>query len=173
MHEKFRTMLSRLVADEDLVGVINSVNCTEKTYLLPNPLVRFKETCKDPQVRKWFTDVIRCGFETYMIVGLHTLSTPATRRKTESPPASSPRFTQGEVIVAIRYRKVKYNWFWRKSVDTAFLELSNVWEPTYITKGSEIVDTEIVEATLQDVVTASDFTDDGEILSLNGHIIVL
>jgi len=81
--------------------------------------------------------MIRYGWETYMTVGLHTLSTPATRHKTDNFSASSPSSTRDEVIVAIQYRKVKYHWFWRSNLDTAFLELSNVWEPMFITKGGE------------------------------------
>ena len=179
VHQKFITMLSRLLEDEDLDSVINSVSSAEKTYVLPNSSVRFEEACQNPHVRKWLENLIRYGIEVYMVIGLHTISTPSTRRMTEKSQVaecfSAPTLiTAGEVIVAIQYRKVKYHWFWRSSVDKAFLEHSNVWEPAFITKGSEAErDSEVVQATLQETVSASDFTDEGEIFDVNGQVIVL
>lgn len=173
IHQKFLTALSRFVGDEDILGVMNSLSCTEKTYILPNAALRFKEGCKDPRVRQWLTDMIQYDIETYMVVGIHTLSTPAIRQTTAQLSTSASVVTQGEVIVAIQYRKVKNGWFWRNSVDTAFLDLANVWAPALIIKGPENDQDEIVQVMLQDHVTASDYTDEGEALEVNGEVIVL
>jgi nucleoside phosphorylase len=174
VHERFVTMLSRLFGDEDVIRAINSVSCTEKLYILPNSSVRFEELCKDTRVREWFSTVIRYGIDTYMIVGLHTLSTPATCRMKGSSQVASDFASDaaGEVIIGIQYRKVRYHWFWFSGVDKAFLECSNVWEPIIITKCPTAEDREIVQATLEDNITTSDFKDEGEVITIRGQVIL-
>jgi len=175
VHESFIKMLFRLLEDEDVIRAINSISCAEKTYVLPNPCVLFQEICKDTKVREWFSNFIRYGVETYMIVGLHTLSSPVTRRMKPNDQVTSHLATEatGEAIIAIQYRKVRYHWFWRSVVDKAFLDRSDVWEPAFITKGSTTEDSEIVHATLKDVITTSDVPDEGEVIVIDGQVIVL
>jgi hypothetical protein len=94
--------------------------------------------------------------------------------RNEKIPAHLATEAAGEVIIAIQYRKVRYHWFWRSSVDKAFLDLSNVWEPAFITKGPVTEDSEIVQVTLADAVTTEDLLEEGEVIaSIDGQVIVL
>lgn len=174
--ESLVTTLSNLLQKLDIFLVINSTLSAEKTYHLLNSAVWFEKVCMEPKVRKWFENVIKYGFETYMIVGLHTVCLVPTRgivAENKVAQAGDPAIG-GEVIVAVQYRKVQFSWFWQRSVDSAFLKFSNVWEPVLIIKGSEEEeDTEVVQATLQTTVTEGDFKDEGEVHTLSGQVIVL
>jgi len=162
VHGKFAGMLSRLLGHENLDTVIGGGSYIEKSYILPNAAFRFREACGKKEVREWLEDLIMFGIEPFLIVGLHTVSGPGPSR---------------EIVVGIKYWKVKYGWFWRKSVDKTFLERSDVWQPTIVTKGTHLVDadSEVVHPAFYESLSVKNLDIvQGDIVYLrNGEVIVL
>jgi hypothetical protein len=59
---------------------------------------------------------------------------------------------EGERIYALGFRRVKYCWYKKASVDTAFLETHNTWEPFSDTRTSGFEDSsaKVIEVQLED-----------------------
>ena len=181
LYEELINIYASILNAEDGFEAISLAS--EKTYLLSNSGNWFQGLCAKHATRAWLENVIKFGWDAYMVVGIHTLceSSMATGgseervQKLEMPSGASTRpvpSTSREIIVAFQYRKVLFRWFWSRDVGTAFLEIgSNRWQPLAITRGHEDGEEDIVEATLQDVVVAEDV--DREAYTVSGQVIVL
>ena len=69
--------------------------------------------------------------------------------------ANATYYSPGEKVFALQYRKVKYEWFNSKSVDTAFLEKGNRW----IIQGGyreTLEEEEVIAADLEETTSAED-----------------
>jgi hypothetical protein len=121
-----------------------------RCYRIRNSGDKFKQACKNPQVRDWLNEYhIKSGLPAYMIVGLYTyqnarVGEAATNtgdvsgkggskgmqgsgQVTDKEHTATIFTVAGETIFAMEYRKVKKQWL-SKEVDRAALEQGNRWE---------------------------------------------
>lgn len=62
------------------------------SYLLLNSGVHFQRLCGDAETRKWLESVIKIGYSSYMIVGIHTVNTATVVRKAAQSSKSKASF---------------------------------------------------------------------------------
>jgi hypothetical protein len=77
---------------------------------------------------------------------------------------SAPDSGGGEIVVAVQYRKVQFEWISARKEDSAFLEMGcNRWKVFEISGRAELNDDryDIVEATLQDKIVEKDIENEG------------
>jgi hypothetical protein len=108
--------------------------------------------------------MIKAKWDIYMIVGIHM-----TRGLLPE--------ADGEVVIAVQYRKVMFQWYWSRHVESTFLEFGgNRWEPLLLFKGSDLEDGEIeediVEASLKDVITEEDVKAEGNVYTSDGRVVI-
>jgi nucleoside phosphorylase len=158
LYAKLVPLLSFLLKTEDPFGAIESAQ--EKTYLLSNSGDWFRRACILSKTRIWLENILKSGWDVYMVVGIHTI------------PSGNE-----EVIVAIQYRKVRFQWFWSRDVDGAFLEVGgNRWEPLVIVKNSgkiNVGDKEILETTLEDAINEEEIGGEDDVYQIAGCVFYL
>ena len=79
----------------------------------------------------------------------------------------------GEIVFAVQYRKVRYNWFSSRKMKDGFLNVEcNRWKVFPITGRTQLdhEDDDIVEAILQDSIV-EEYIEDGEIYNIGNQII--
>lgn len=62
------------------------------SYLLLNSGVHFQRLCGDDETRRWLENVIKIGYSSYMIVGIHTVNTATVVRKAAQSSKSKASF---------------------------------------------------------------------------------
>ena len=174
-YERLLNVFASVLNTADPLSAIGSAQ--EKTYLLSNSGDWFKTACGERSTREWLENNIKLGRDIYMVVGIHVIgysdhNTELSSRARIEAPAFS------EIIVAVQYRKVIFDWFRSRDVDNAFLEIgSNRWEPLVLTRNSETGDgageEDIVEATLKRNILAEDIGVQGDIYTVSGQVIML
>lgn len=179
MHAKLTSSFSSILSLEDPLTILGSAS--EKSYILSNSGHWFKNFCRTESIRRWIEDILKVGWDIYMVVGIHTL-----RKLPAGHSGPEDRVIQGkpspdaneEIIIAVQYRKVVFRWFRKRDVDSAFLDIGeNRWEPLLITKMSEVSgqneDGDIIEADLQDDVRQEDLQAEGDVFDIAGQILIL
>jgi nucleoside phosphorylase len=158
LYAKLVALLSFLLKTEDPFEAIESAQ--EKTYLLSNSGDWFRRACTLSKTRIWLENILKSGWDIYMVVGIHTIP-----------------FGNEEVIVAIQYRKVRFQWFWSRDVDGAFLEVGgNRWQPLVIVKNPRKInvgDKEILETTLEDAINEEEIGAEDDVYQIAGCVFYL
>jgi hypothetical protein len=61
--------------------------------------------------------------------------------------------TTGELVFAVQYRKIQFNWYFRRQVESSFLEKGNRWQVLWDTRGDSMEQDEAEEDVLEAVMT--------------------
>lgn len=175
VYEKLLNVFASALNTADPLSAIGSAQ--EKTYLLSNSGDWFKTACGDHATREWLENNMKLGREIYMVVGIHVIGY-SDHNMDLSSGARNEVLTFSEIIIAVQYRKVVFDWIRSRDVDNAFLEIgSNRWEPLVLTRSSETGDgageEDIVEATLKRTILAEDVEIQGDIYTVSGQVIML
>lgn len=132
-----------------------------KTYYLDNNGQWFRDAVCSEDTRKWIERIIAEGEDIYVVVGYHTV--PDARI------AGQQRqfVAQGEQIIAVQYRKVRFRLFSSKSVHKATLGKETRWEryTRYLqSDGEDMVEVELEYYLPLEGVRAKCTVGSGEIL---------
>jgi len=132
--DKLRTAFSASHGGVSLQGLVTSF---EKMYFLLNSGNIFRQLCVHVDAKLWLQTVIKEDWKAYMVVAKHTIPEPSGN---------------GELLVAVQYRRVGFKWFSNKKVESAFLEkCSHRWKVLEFNTGrSSKEEDEIVEADLEE-----------------------
>jgi hypothetical protein len=182
VYNKLCRLFFRPDSDEEFPSV------AEKTYLLYNSGEHFKTLAGDQKAREWFETNIKYGCNVYMIVGIHTVLELSIRTSelesrlaelnanlgTESGRVAIGSPAPGEVVFAVQYRKVRFNWFSSRKLERGFLNIEcNRWKVASVGMRTDEVDDEddVVEVMLGDSIGEEDV--EGEYLFANNRIIAI
>ena len=182
LYNKIREIFFSPGIDEEFPSV------AEKTYLLYNSGDHFKTLAGIQQAREWFEINIKYGCDAYMIVGIHTVPVSSIcvsdleNRFAELNSNLGPENgrveigtpTPGEIVFAVQYRKVRFNWFSSRTMKHGFLNKGcNRWKVFSIPvrTGEENDEDDIVEAVLEDNIGDKDV--DGDIYFVDNQIITI
>jgi nucleoside phosphorylase len=185
-------MFSYLVPGEDCLDRIGSA--PTKTYLLSNHGRIFEKHCVQLIGRGWFETIIKLGADPYMVVGFSTVHESSIRGRdlefhlphpgvpnagshaADAKTAKAFLPADGELIVAVQYRKVQWGWFSSRDFDSAFLETNvNRWK-VFVDDWkdpSQPGEDDVVEVSLQDSIVEEDVTMQGEVVIEGDQIFVL
>ena len=61
--------------------------------------------------------------------------------------------TTGELVFAVQYRKIQFNWYFRRQVESSFLEKGNRWQVLWDTRGDNVEQDEAEEDILEAMMT--------------------
>lgn len=165
----------RNTSDDDNIPV------TEKKYELLNAEKWLKKLCDEKTTRAWLEAVMKFGWKAYIIVGICTVDKSSIRvDKLEQfhdlfnggEVLGSGSLANGhEVIVAIQYRKVQFDWSSILHVDVPLFEMGDGrWiVNTGCMMGRD--DCDIVEVNLQGTIEEEDI-DEGEVFITDNLMIV-
>jgi hypothetical protein len=59
----------------------------------------------------------------------------------------------GELVFAVQYRKIQFNWYFRRQVESSFLEKGNRWQVLWDTRGDNVEQDEAEEDILEAMMT--------------------
>lgn len=132
-------VLSKFLTAEDIASTAKSI--AGKSYFLTNPRQWLKDICDSCEVRQWSEEMIKIEWDVWLVVGIHTI--PATSAASVSIPDSEGLLTSDEeLIVAVQYRKVIYDWVDERDKNTVLEQGVYRWEPLLLTKASTDTDEE-------------------------------
>ncbi|OCL00956.1 uncharacterized protein K441DRAFT_599987 [Cenococcum geophilum 1.58] len=61
--------------------------------------------------------------------------------------------TTGELVFAVQYRKIQFNWYFSRQVESSFLEKGNRWQVLWDTRGDNVEEDEAEEDVLEAMMT--------------------
>ena len=73
--------------------------------------------------------------------------------------------TTGELVYAVQYRKIQFNWYFSKRVESGFLGKGNRWQVLWDTRGDNVEEDEAEEEVLEAMMTDNE--------ELTGEMILL
>ena len=131
---KFITVLSTFLGTPDAENIAKSV--AGKSYFLTNPRQWLKDVCQTSEVRGWIEEMIKIEWGVWLVVCIHTI--PATSAtSTANSDVKAQTNSNEEIMVAVQYRKVLFDWLESQDGITPRLEPGvNQWEPLILTKAS-------------------------------------
>jgi len=136
----------------------------EKQCVLTNSANLFKQLCRDETTKSWLQTATKQKWTVYMVVGKHTIPVSSLT----PPDLGQTSFSaDGEVIVALLCRKVKFSEFFRRNVDSAFLEATAAMRWIAVngsgkTSNNGDREQQIIEAVLSDEDLGMEENDGGE-----------
>ncbi|KAB8221469.1 hypothetical protein BDV33DRAFT_202468 [Aspergillus novoparasiticus] len=133
-----------------------------KTYYLDNSEQWFRDAIQQKEVRKWMERVINEGEPIYLVVGLSAsdvvvplggLVDPSVGGSRDHSERLEMQFeAPGEQVVAVQYRKAKFEFLSSRNVDTAALNKVARWKrydrPRYLHSEAD----DMVEVELEDLL---------------------
>jgi hypothetical protein len=134
LKSKFLGVLSTFFGTPDAANIAKSV--IGKSYFLTNPRQWLRDACQTCGVRQWIEEMIKIEWDVWLVVCIHTIPSSSAASVANSNPKAQLDSNE-EIIVAVQYRKVIFDWLEGQDGTTARLEPeANRWEPLILTKAS-------------------------------------
>jgi nucleoside phosphorylase len=172
---KFLSVLANFVMVSDIESMAKS--CVGKSYFLTNQRQWFKDICESREVRHWIETMIKFEWDVHFVVGIHTLPA-ASASSTTKLDSGGLVASDAEVIVAVQYRKVIFNWLGERDIKIAHLESRGCrWEPLIVTKHStdtgEESERDILEASLETHVDTAELRFHGDVFEGDDKLLII